>query len=263
MTPVESTALSACPNCGAAIVGKYCPSCGQRNDRLRLSSGAMVKDFLETVLKVDKKLLATLRSLLLPGQLTIDYLEGRRARYPRPLSIFFICAGLYFVAWSQASHDVVKEGLKLGQATFKFSEEETRGAVQDDGFFARVLRHPERLQRLASDLQSPRGQFLQVFALAIALVATTRRRGLLWSEQLVFSLHLQAVSSLVMAVVYVVGARPDLGYGLGSVYDLIAFARLYQFGWWGSLWRYGLTLALVGLVGTVLAVPLFFIYSLQ
>ncbi len=250
--------METCPNCQAPSVGKYCPSCGQRNDRLRLSSAAMLKDFLEAVLKVDKKLLTTLRSIVTPGQLTIDYLEGKRARYPRPLSLFFICAGLYFLAWSRGPHDSFKDGVRMGFAQAKF---DATDVPKGDSVFARAFQHPERMQQLASDLQSPRGQILQVFALATALLVTTRRRRLLWSEQLVFALHLQAVSSLVMAVVWAISPKGDgVGYGLGFVYDLIAFARLYQFGWWGTAWRYTLTLALVGLISGLMMVPLFFLY---
>ncbi len=257
VVPVDS--VQVCPNCETAIVGKYCPSCGQRNDRLRLSSAAMLKDFLEAVLKVDKKLLTTVRSVVVPGQLTIDYLEGKRARYPRPLSLFFICAGLYFLAWSRVPHDPVKDGLRMGFAQAKFDVKDREG----ESALAEALRHPDRLEQLSNDLQSPRGQFLQVFALATALVVTTRKRRLLWSEQLVFSLHLQAVSSLLMAAVLTLGVDPNVGYGLGFAYDLIAFGRLFRFGWWGTAWRYSATLVLVGLLSGLLMVPLFVLYTMR
>jgi hypothetical protein len=42
---------------------------------------------------------------------------------------------------------------------------------------------------------------------------------------------------------------------LTSCYDLVAFGRVYQFGWWGSIWRFSAAMALASvLTAVVLAV---------
>ncbi|MCA9193041.1 MAG: DUF3667 domain-containing protein [Planctomycetales bacterium] len=53
---------------------------------------------LKTFIQIDSKFLLSLRSLIFhPGQLTKDYIQGRRQRYLRPLSLFLLIAALMFV----------------------------------------------------------------------------------------------------------------------------------------------------------------------
>jgi hypothetical protein len=223
-----------------------------------LSLKVLVRDVVESVFKVDRKLPATLRAVVLPGELTLDYLGGRRARYPRPLSLFFVCARLFFLAWSHAPHPVKADGVRLGLAHAQF--EVTDDDPAQDGLLLRAARHPERVERLAADLQSPRGQILQVFAMALALAMVTRPRGFLFSEHLVFALHVASVSSLVLALCLLVHAPNELGYGLGFLYELVAFVRVYRFGWWGTTWRFASSFVLMVLLGVLFVVPVFALY---
>ena len=45
----------------------------------------------------DGRIAATFRALLHPGRLTIDYLQGRRARYLPPVRLYLIASVVYFV----------------------------------------------------------------------------------------------------------------------------------------------------------------------
>lgn len=86
-----------CPNCGSASLGHYCPECGQHVHVAR-----SVKDILHEavhgVLHLDGKFWRTLPKLIFkPGELTRDYVEGKRARYVAPFGIFlFTVFAMYF-----------------------------------------------------------------------------------------------------------------------------------------------------------------------
>jgi hypothetical protein len=64
-----------CLNCGTPLGGQYCGKCGQRS-RSRLIS---------------------IWALLQEGQLTKDYLEGRRARFMPPFRTYLVLSILFFV----------------------------------------------------------------------------------------------------------------------------------------------------------------------
>jgi Protein of unknown function (DUF3667) len=247
--PTESSDAAPCPNCGAPPAGRYCTECGQRNDRLRVTARALLGDLLEAVFKFDRKVPSTARSLFIPGALTLDYLAGRRARHLRPWSLFLLCAGLNYVAWAATRSPADGPHVQLGLATARITLDPDAGSAPDGGtapsaFEARLRQHPERISQSIEALQSPKGQLVWVAAFALALAASTRRRGLLLSEHLVFVLHVQAFSGLVSAAGRALKLPEDIAQVLGAAYDLAAFVRVYRFGWWGTTWRFAVSMAL-------------------
>ncbi|AWW72881.1 hypothetical protein CD351_00400 [Erythrobacter sp. KY5] len=78
----------ACPNCGTVAPDNFCPECGQKTHIHRTLS-AIAHDLVHGVLHLDGKLWRTLPLLTLrPGELTRRYIEGERAYFVSPMSMF-------------------------------------------------------------------------------------------------------------------------------------------------------------------------------
>ncbi|MFQ5608877.1 MAG: DUF3667 domain-containing protein, partial [Woeseiaceae bacterium] len=87
-----------CLNCGAMLAGQYCGQCGQRATSRLISVWELLRDAFGDLLELDSRLWRTLTPLLLrPGQLTKDYLEGRRARYMPPFRMYLVLSLIFFV----------------------------------------------------------------------------------------------------------------------------------------------------------------------
>ncbi len=92
--------MEPCVNCGAALTGAFCATCGQKrfveSDR-RL--GHLAHQLISSVTDLDGRVWRTLRALLFrPGLLSREYFEGRRARWLSPVTLFFAASVLYFIA---------------------------------------------------------------------------------------------------------------------------------------------------------------------
>jgi hypothetical protein len=95
IAPVESP---DCLNCGTHLRGQYCGSCGQRARNRLISLWELVSEAFGDLLELDSRLWRTLIPLLVrPGQLTRDYLEGRRARYMPPFRTYLVLSLIFFV----------------------------------------------------------------------------------------------------------------------------------------------------------------------
>src|SRR5450432_407828 len=97
----ESSAAVAhephCRNCGAIAPGQYCPACGQETQIALPSVRQVMRDAAGNLVAIDGRLWRTLQALLFrPGQLTLEYLRGRRRYYIRPARLFFVTALLMF-----------------------------------------------------------------------------------------------------------------------------------------------------------------------
>jgi len=91
---------SACLNCGTKLLGSYCHACGQQAHVHRTLT-AFFHDFLHGVLHFEGKVWRTLPMLAWrPGDLTRDYIAGKRARFVSPLALFLFCVFLTFAAMS-------------------------------------------------------------------------------------------------------------------------------------------------------------------
>ena len=87
-----------CLNCGARLHGQYCTVCGQRARSRLISLWELVADAFGDLFEIDSRLWKTLIPLLVrPGQLTRDYLQGRRARYMPPFRMYLVLSVLFFL----------------------------------------------------------------------------------------------------------------------------------------------------------------------
>lgn len=163
----------ACPNCNAPMPASaaYCSACGQAAMGEHTFK-AFLHQFLGDYFTFDSKITRSLRPLLLkPGELTLEYMRGRRARYIPPLRLFIFLSVLFFlvVGWGRAT---VPEG----------EEELLREQVFWDSFFASVL---PKLFFL----------FLPLFAGLVHLLH--REKGGTFVKPFVFSAHVHSFVFLV------------------------------------------------------------------
>ena len=89
MSPLPQASVY-CRNCGEAAPGKFCPACGQDTGRDRASLRAWLRRFASHYLK-------TFALLCVPGQLTLEYRQGRIARYVLPLRLYLALSFLFFL----------------------------------------------------------------------------------------------------------------------------------------------------------------------
>ena len=87
-----------CLNCGTELRGQYCGNCGQRARGRLISLWELLQDAFGDLFEIDSRLWQTLVPLLIrPGRLTLDYLEGRRARYMPPFRMYLVLSVIFFV----------------------------------------------------------------------------------------------------------------------------------------------------------------------
>ena len=87
-----------CLNCGTRLRGQYCGNCGQRSRNRLISIWQLLQEAFGDLLELDSRLWRTVFPLLIrPGQLTKDYLEGRRARYMPPFRTYLVLSVIFFV----------------------------------------------------------------------------------------------------------------------------------------------------------------------
>jgi hypothetical protein len=169
-----------CLNCGAALSGQYCASCGQAA-HIHKTVGAIWHELLHGVLHLDGKLLRTLPELALrPGALTRRYIDGERAKFISPLALFLFSALLMY-----ATYSIFGSG---GEAASKMSAqaaaEEMRGEVQDsderirrlEGFLAEPDVSPARRAKLETQLAQAREARAE-FARAAASASAAAKAG--------------------------------------------------------------------------------------
>jgi hypothetical protein len=92
--------VTTCANCGVELTGRYCESCGQKrfveSDR---RFGHLVRQLLASATDLDGRVWRSLLALLFkPGLLSREYIDGRRARWISPISLFLAVNVIYFLA---------------------------------------------------------------------------------------------------------------------------------------------------------------------
>ena len=94
----ESRPVEACLNCDARLEGQYCARCGQRARGRLISIWELIRDAVGDLFELDSRLWRTIIPLMFrPGQLTHDYLIGRRARFMPPFRTYLVLSVVFFL----------------------------------------------------------------------------------------------------------------------------------------------------------------------
>jgi hypothetical protein len=90
----------ACLNCATTLTGSYCAACGQPA-HIHRSFVSLGHDILHSVFHFDTKLWRTLPELVLrPGRLTRRYIDGERAKFISPMTLYLLSVFLMYAVFS-------------------------------------------------------------------------------------------------------------------------------------------------------------------
>jgi hypothetical protein len=256
----------ACPNCDAPVHGPYCAQCGQETVHEMPTLREFAHEYLHHYVAAEGKLVPTVSMLLLkPGQLTVEYLQGRRRRYVKPLSLYVTFSFVFFLllGWTTVMMPtptvVTLDGNRTVPATQIFS---TLAASETDPDGRQVLsfldRHmswvfqPGKLAAFNDHVlhRMPYTVFvlMPVFAAMCGFVYRSRRQN--YGMHLLFTVHLHAFIFLVFLLCLVPGVRNFSGWAMLAVlvYLTLALKRVYGGRWWPQVGRGMLLWAGYGMV---------------
>ena len=257
--PAGATAPETCLNCGTALTGPYCASCGQRKPHLDPTLRDVLHESAQELTNWDGKVPTTLKALFLrPGVLTVDFLAGRRARWIPPLRLYLICSIAFFLAKpviEAATGRPLREGARItitnADGTRTLTPEERREVAE--GLPGRIF-GVERLERAAAngaqlnrtiDTAFPKAMFLILPFFAFLTSLAWKRAQPRYPAHLYTALHLHAAwfGAFTLAMVAAAIFPSDTGealIGLGAVgyitwYSLSALRRVFGESWWKTI----------------------------
>jgi hypothetical protein len=203
-----------CLNCGAELHGGYCHVCGQKAVSLHLGVHDFAHEATHEFLHLDGKILSTVKLLVLkPGQLTKEFVEGRRARYISPLRVYLTFSLLFFFLASVTPRGAGVIRIGAGSnATLPQNAQEERLADE----IAALLQK-----------QLPRAMFLLMPLYGLLTLAFYRRAQPYYVPHLYYSVHMHAFTFLLMSVVALIGFAGTYGKAAGSILSLVCIPYHY------------------------------------
>jgi hypothetical protein len=193
--PAPTTAAEPCPGCGGLITDCFCSRCGERrpSDR-KFSLHELVEEAADELIHFDGTLLRTVRAIFSsPGLLTVAYMRGDRARYTRPLQLFFLANLAFFILSGPLHVRLFDTPLEMHLHTTPYRALAT--AMIDERLAKRGTTLAVYAPRFdaAATTQARSLVIVMVPVFALLVGALNRRRGLGALQHGVFALHFYVV----------------------------------------------------------------------
>ncbi|MFK7756980.1 MAG: DUF3667 domain-containing protein [Flavobacteriales bacterium] len=247
----QEISLTNCLNCGSALEGQFCNSCGQKtrdnNDR---SIGPLLGDFLGNLFFVDSRFLLSTRYLLvLPGRMTVEFLEGKRKKFISPITLFLFFNLIYFIVSPLTDYSLSLEDQFYSQPYSAWIQDSVVDKIENGGFKDNTY---GSIYQQMSDTISKSIMILNVplMALLVFLMAFKRRR--FYFDSLIFSLHFFSLiifCPIIMRWVdflidclpdAIVSSIPDITfelfcYVIPSIYAILSIKKFMNIKWYWSI----------------------------
>jgi Protein of unknown function (DUF3667) len=268
--PAADLQAGLCLDCGAPLSGRYCATCGQKDQPLKRGLRDLALEFFQHPL-VDSRLWKSLVPLLFrPGVLTVEYLAGRRTRYVRPLKLYLTISVIFFAVL--ALRVTPDKWVTVDSPTDGTTPKRAITVKPDAGRHFPIRWLDERFRRNTAALDAPdggavrtaiatrvAGSFPKMVFVLLPLSAFLFK--LFWwrryyVEHLIFSLHLHSYG-FAMGLLRLIEWPGLTGVIVlwSCVYVVLAFKRVYAEVWWktllklfGVIFSYSLLLAAALLV---------------
>ncbi len=113
----------ACRSCGTAVIGKYCHQCAEPTHPHPPSAGEFIHEFVGHYVALEGKLWRTMVLLVRrPGELTRQYLGGRRVPYLEPLRLYLTLSLIFFALVKTVGFDLPQLAITQGTAGLEYSK---------------------------------------------------------------------------------------------------------------------------------------------
>jgi hypothetical protein len=215
-----------CPNCGRNKSGKFCATCGQKEDA-RYNMHLLWHEAVHAITHADKGIFSYAFQLLYrPGTIALDFVEGRRKRYFNPFQFLLIILGIYIVIVTSTNFMERMAELIADPSNKKLS-----------GEFERVMGFLNRYQKFI---------YLALIPLSTLVIKWIfPRSGFNYSEHFVgYVVYYSAsmlVHGLLMLLTAMVPQSMNLMMGLSTVATLVImiiyFKQLYKVTWIKAVWK--------------------------
>ncbi|MDQ7949867.1 MAG: DUF3667 domain-containing protein [Pedobacter sp.] len=211
-----------CLSCGATIAENYCGHCGEKKfDSHDLTVKHLAEETFEGFTHFDSKFFKSIKVLVArPGQLSVDFCNGKRVPYMRPFALFFVCNILFFLM--AGNSNIFSQNLSSFYNYDPYVSLGSRALVEQK------VKNEQEFIALAKifnhQMNTSSKTFLALFIPVLALLGLLQRRRLI-AEHLVFHTHFFAFVVLFYLVLTVVISLPYNQYVLhnrhSSTFDLV------------------------------------------
>jgi len=273
----ETPAGPRCFNCSAHLGGHYCANCGQPADSHVPSAMQFVHQTIEAVTHADSRLWRTLKLLWLrPGQLTLEFMEGRRASFLPPVKLYFVFSVIFFALVSLSNPRTALMQFIHAKHQRQLSPESCNQwhIFGDHAWTVRLTHiceesvrdHGVNLLHAAVDTM-PDAMFVFVPLIALSHKVMYSRPRHLYAEHLLFFLHVHAFVFSLLTVWMALHALSAIWPSSRStpvwltytmflvmlVYGFVALKRVFKRSWVGTVARMlALLVIYVGLSGVMI-----------
>ncbi len=243
---MSALAVPACRNCGAPAGGKYCPDCGQETAPHPPTAREFLHEFIGHYVALEGALWRTLKKLVRPGALTLEYFAGRRRHYVLPVRLYLTASIVFFlvakVFLPTPEIHVIQVGTGTGHGITFIDCKPGESAC--DSIRQRLLDRvgamtgPQLADYMMKRLVAlfPYAMFVLVPVFALLTRAIYWNRPYNYGEHVVFALHLHAAVFLIGAIA--APFREAMAWIIPStIYLAIAMRRVFGGRQWASILR--------------------------
>ncbi len=284
----------ACPNCSRPLgtdPAPFCPGCGQEVQTRPPTMGEFLQQFGGAYLSTEGALWRTLKLLFTqPGELTRQYLAGRRKHYVLPLRLYLTMSVLALLVVrlvaevtpiSGVDDPALASALRSGKPTAVLTLYGGKAGIREGALVCErlprwvcvrigqalkadppgfLVKLQQANQRVVANWGFVMFLLLPLFTLGLRVLHAGS--GMVYAEHLVFALHLHAFwSVMLLALLAQWLPLTVLTLAIMVIYTLLAGQRVYGGRWW-SRWLRGLLLSAYYFALLSVAVPLSVLASL-
>jgi Protein of unknown function (DUF3667) len=224
-----------CRNCGAALHGRYCHACGQKAGTAEVTLNDLMHEGVHEFVHLDGKIFQTLKLLLFrPGELTTEFLAGRRARYIPPLRLYLVCSLVFFALAAWTRSPFIDVHLTKDDIADSAEREATQQAIV------------ARLEHLRDEMthNTPRAMFVLMPVFGLLSWACYRRSQPYYVPHLYYAIHFHAFVFLMFAIKEGCSFGGRVGDAVGGVFPLtivpyhyLALRRVFGGTRWQVAWK--------------------------
>ena len=242
-----------CPRCSQKVDGNFCGNCGERLsiNREDLSLKNFAREAYHELFDLDSKFLRTLKYLFLrPGFLTVEWLNGSRNLYIKPLRLYISLVVIHFLLFSAIPSGDIFNVDRF--PAIKFSP------LLQEVLHESEITHAESLARFKNDLNTKVKDnlsialYLVVFIVAIVLKVLFSGSRRYYIEHLNFVFHVfsfafaRNVLIIPLIVMDLIPLTIVLVIGTQMLYTIAAMQNVYKQGILISTGKFFLVLVTVG-----------------